>query len=48
MGGPPTGPAEEEEHPRGTLAIVGAFGAFLLIGWIFFYFVVFAGRGAIH
>lgn len=48
MDDPTSGQAGGEEHPRGTLAIVGAFGAFLLIGWLFFYFVVFAGRGAVR
>jgi hypothetical protein len=36
------------EHPRGTLAIVGAYGVLFLVGWLIFYFVVFAGRGHIH
>jgi hypothetical protein len=36
------------EHPRGTLAIVAAFGVLFLIGWLFMYFVVFAGRGPVH
>ncbi|MDR0787159.1 MAG: hypothetical protein LBG44_04770 [Gemmatimonadota bacterium] len=35
------------EHPSGTLAIVGVFGIVFFLGWLFFYFVLFAGRGAI-
>ena len=38
----------EEEHPRGTLAIVGVFGVLFLLGWLFMYFVVFAGRGELR
>jgi hypothetical protein len=36
------------EHPKGTLVIVGLFGAFFVVAWLFMYFVVFAGRGNIH
>ena len=36
------------EHPRGTLAIVGLFGALFVVGWLYFYFVVFASRGHVH
>jgi hypothetical protein len=39
-----TGP---EEHPRGTLAVVGLFGVVFLLGWLAFYFFVFAPRGLI-
>ena len=45
--GPPD-PPPEEQHPRGTLAIVGVYGLLFLIGWLVFYFVVFAGRGHVH
>ena len=41
-------PAEEPAHPIGTLAIVGVFGVLFLAGWLFMYFVVFAGRGPLH
>jgi hypothetical protein len=41
-------PAAQEEHPRGTLALVGAFGVLFLVGWLIMYFVVFAGRGPMH
>jgi hypothetical protein len=36
------------EHPRGTLAIVAVFGVLFFLGWLFMYYVVFAGRGHIH
>ena len=36
------------EHPRGTLAIVAVFGTLFVIGWLYFYFVVFAARGHVH
>jgi hypothetical protein len=42
----PRDPAQQ--HPRGTLAIVGVYGLLFLIGWLVFYFVVFAGRGHVH
>ena len=35
-------------HPKGTLAIVGVFGVLFVIGWLYFYFVVFASRGHVH
>jgi hypothetical protein len=41
-------PPEQGEHPRGTLAVVAAFGLLFLAGWLFMYFVVFAGRGHLH
>jgi hypothetical protein len=34
------------EHPRGTLAIVAAFGLLFALGWLVMFFVTFAGRGA--
>lgn len=34
-------------HPRGTLAIVGAYGLLFALGWIVLYFFVFGQRGAI-
>lgn len=48
----PSEPSEPGEplgqHPRGTLAIVAVFGVLFLLGWLFMYFVVFAGRGPTH
>ena len=38
----PTGPAAE--HPRGTLVIVGAFGALVVAGWLLFFFGLFVPR----
>jgi len=38
----PAGPVED--HPRGTLAIVGAFGALVVLGWLLFFFLLFVPR----
>lgn len=38
----PTGPAAE--HPRGTLFIVGAFGALVVAGWLLLFFGLFVRR----
>lgn len=32
------------DHPRGTLFIVGAFGAFVVLGWLLFFFGLFLPR----
>ena len=37
---------EDFGHPRGTLAIVGAFGLLFLLGWLIFYVYLFMQRGA--
>lgn len=37
---------EDFGHPRGTLAIVGAFGLLFLLGWVGFYVYLFMQRGA--
>ncbi len=49
----PTNPPGEEEHedfghPRGTLAVVGIFGALFVLGWLAMYFLLFLERGAPH
>ena len=41
-------PAEDFGHPRGTLTIVGIFGALFALGWIAMYVLRFLGRGAPH
>ena len=33
-------------HPRGTLAIVAAFGLLFAFGWLAVYFFIFISRGA--
>jgi hypothetical protein len=38
----PTGPPDD--HPRGTLVIVGAFGALVVAGWLLFFFALFVPR----
>ena len=39
---------EEFGHPRGTLAIVIAFGVLFLLGWLAMYLYLFLQRGAMH
>jgi hypothetical protein len=39
---------EDYGHPRGTLAIVGAFGVLFLLGWLIMYVYLFIERGAPH
>lgn len=39
---------EDFGHPRGTLAIVGAFGVLFLLGWFIMYVYLFLQRGAPH
>ena len=39
---------EDFGHPRGTLAIVGAFGVLFLLGWVIMYVYLFLQRGAPH
>ncbi len=34
-------------HPKGTLAIVAAYGVLFALGWLVLYFFVFAPRGAL-
>ena len=33
-----------DDHPRGTLFIVGAFGALVVVGWLLFFFALFVPR----
>ena len=35
----------DEQHPRGTLAIVAVFGLFFALGWLAMFLFVFLGRG---
>jgi hypothetical protein len=37
--------SQDEESPRGTVAIVFTFGALLLVGWLLLFFGVFVPRG---
>jgi hypothetical protein len=39
---------EQPEHPRGTLVIVGLFGAFFALAWLGTYLFVFLQRGVVH
>jgi hypothetical protein len=38
---------EERQHPIGTLAIVGAYGALFAIGWLLVYFFLYLPRGPV-
>jgi len=38
----------QQEHPRGTLAIVIIFGILLVLAWLATYLYVFLERGAPH
>jgi hypothetical protein len=40
---PDSPPAGDE--PRGTLVVVGAFGALVVIGWLLIFFGLFVPRG---
>ena len=35
------------EHPKGTLLIVGVYGALFALGWLILYFFVFLPRGVL-
>jgi hypothetical protein len=45
---PPDDPLPELGHPRGTLAVVGIFGALFALGWLAMYVYLFLERGAPH
>jgi hypothetical protein len=38
---------EVGKHPRGTLALVGAYGLVFLLGWLAIFFFVYLPRGAV-
>jgi len=40
-------PAAEHQHPIGTLAIVGVYGALFALGWLLVYFFLYLPRGPI-
>jgi hypothetical protein len=40
-------PIEIGSHPKGTLAIVGIYGALFVLGWLVLYFFVFVPRGTL-
>ena len=42
-----TSPAGGDHHPRGTLAVVGIYGLLFLLGWLAFYYFLFAPRGRV-
>jgi hypothetical protein len=44
----PDDPLAEFGHPRGTLAVVGIFGALFALGWLAMYVFLFLERGAPH
>lgn len=36
-----------DQHPRGTLAIVGLYGVLFALGWLVFFFFIYLPRGAV-
>ncbi len=43
------GPSDTlSQHPRGTLAIVAAYGLLYALGWLAIYVFVYIPRGALH
>jgi hypothetical protein len=38
---------EDRQHPIGTLAIVGAYGALFVLGWLLVYFFLYLPRGPV-
>jgi hypothetical protein len=38
---------DERQHPIGTLAIVGVYGALFALGWLVVYFFIYVPRGAV-
>jgi hypothetical protein len=38
----------DDQHPRGTLAIVAVLGAVFALGWLAVFLYVFLARGAPH
>jgi hypothetical protein len=38
----------DEQHPRGTLALVAMLGAFFALGWLAMFVFLFLARGAPH
>jgi hypothetical protein len=39
--------SEVGKHPRGTLALVGLYGALFVIGWFAFFLFIYLPRGAV-
>jgi hypothetical protein len=35
-------------HPRGTLAVIGLYGALFLLGWLAIYFGLYLARGPVQ
>jgi hypothetical protein len=40
----PDAAGSPDDRPRGTLVIVGAFGALVVVGWLLFFFGLFVPR----
>jgi hypothetical protein len=47
MSGEPASPPPNEEHPRGTLALVGAYGIMFAVGWFAIYVYLYLARGPV-
>ena len=37
-----------QQHPVGTLVIVGVYGLLLVVGWLAVYFLIFRERGLVR
>ena len=47
MSAEPDTPPQTEQHPRGTLALVGAYGVLFAAGWFAIYVYIYLARGPV-
>jgi hypothetical protein len=47
MSAAPETPPPTERHPRGTLALVGAYGVLFVLGWFAIYVFIYLARGPV-
>lgn len=40
-------PSRENEHPRGTLLLIGLYGLLFVLGWFAVYLLVYLKRGGV-
>ena len=40
-------PAPQTAHPKGTLLVIGLYGALFVVGWFAVYFLVYLKRGGV-
>lgn len=43
----PDTPSQREEHPRGTLFLVGLYGLLFVVGWFAVYVWIYLRRGGV-